>query len=78
MSLFKCKVCVEKEKRIADLKDEIRTLRRAFMSTARDTSTMEANAILSAENMVLNIPTDDAEEAANVENEAASLLTAGY
>lgn len=76
--MFSCKACKAKDQHIADLKDEIKTLRRAFLSTARDLDTLEANAILSAENTVLVIPTDDAEKAASDELEAAKLLTGGY
>lgn len=76
--MFECKACKAKDQHIADLKDEVKTLRKAFLTNHRDLYTMEANALLGAENAVLNIPTDDAEKAANDENEAAQLLTGGY
>lgn len=58
--LFKCRVCEEKDKRIADLNNQIRFLRDQLVidNSAENTPLplLEADGILSAQQHVLDVP----------------------
>jgi len=57
--LFTCKVCAEKDERIEDLKNQIQFLR-AMLAPREDVSVsaqqLEADAVLSAQQHIVNIP----------------------
>lgn len=79
--MFKCKVCSEKDSRIADLKDQIEMLRKlaAVPTSASDIPYIarEANAILSAD---VSSPTVERPEsrAEKVQREADQILLGSY
>lgn len=75
MSMFSCKACVEKDKRIGDLKDEITHLRQMVHPSATPVSVQvmqrEVDSILSGEPVMV-------EHYNSVDNEASALLTGMY
>jgi len=73
--MFKCKVCEEKDKRLNDLKDEVKYLRSLLRSPvdmrASATANLEANAILNGVSEQIEVPEE-------VLAERAALLDGTY
>lgn len=79
-----CKVCVEKDRRIADLKEEIRYHRSLFKSPDTSPAAIELNTVLDgASNQtealpVVNVPDNDVDERAEAEREFDRVISGNY
>ncbi len=80
--IFKCRVCEEKDKRIADLAEQVEFLRRLALPPRPDSASLplvelEANAILNgSSDPILVDPTSQSQE--EIDSEAARLLSGQY
>jgi hypothetical protein len=74
MSLFSCRVCAEKDKRIADLKEQIVDLKALCSpdnSSLNDEAmtNLEADALMSAHQQIIEIPSFEEQAARAAEQE---------
>lgn len=79
--IFKCRVCSEKDARIADLKAEIATLRELVLP--RDPFkispiALEADAVLTPSNDSPIISDEEIQEAEEIQSEATRLFAGNY
>lgn len=76
---WKCKICVEKDKQISDLKDQIQFLRKLSVpSITQDMQNLEMNKILDGAALpVIDMQQESPEDIA-ADREATRILTGNY
>ena len=79
---FKCKVCLEKDKRLKDAQNEIQFLRSLLRSPELLASDIEMNKMLEGANsqiIDIRVPSEDEnKENLTIEREAVQILTGNY
>jgi hypothetical protein len=80
--MFSCRVCVEKEKRIDELKSQVEMLRSLVSPAVPSRSVplvhVESDAILSARDEPVLLNKDQTKELDRIESEATKILTGNY
>lgn len=80
--LFKCKVCQEKDKRIADLQKQINFMQRQLIPVHATAQDIEMNKMLEGASLPIielkETTEDKAKEDLEVEREAVSIITGNY
>ena len=77
--MFKCKVCAEKDARIADLKSEITYLReRRYGTLHADVVSAEQDLLLNGGADIPQLTEQDRKEQKRLQDEAISLLSGTY
>jgi hypothetical protein len=79
MLFFKCRVCAEKDLRIADLQAQVETLK-AFATPPTSASripllTLEADAVMNGDHEAIRVEDTEKKEFERIENEAYRILS---